>query len=157
MHLKSARYKRRWRVPGVKILAWGGILSLVLLWAGGHGLAQKASHKSAAPPPTVLSKAVICEGIENQRPVNAGWVFSVKNQKIYCLTTFEDIENTQFILHRWYFRDNPVATFRLALQPPIWSTYSSLQIRDMDKGPWRVAITDTGGQQIQELRFSVTE
>ena len=84
-------------------------------------------------------------------------MFSVKNQKIFCLTSFEGIAETQFIHHRWYFRDNSVATFRLALQPPVWSTYSSLQIRAMDKGPWRVAITDPAGNLIEELRFSVTE
>lgn len=124
---------------------------MVCFTAPGHGAAQE---KPTAPK---LTQAVICEQIDNQRPINSGWVFSVMAHKIHCLTSFDKIVDTQFIIHRWYFRDNPVATFRLALQPPKWSTFSSLQIRDMDKGPWRVDITDTQGQLIKALRFSVSD
>jgi hypothetical protein len=121
-----------------------------------------AQEKAGEPESTSIQnpklvQGTICEKIENQRPINAGLVFSVAARKIHCLTTFDQIIQTQFITHRWYYRDDPVATFRLALQPPRWSTFSSLQIREMDRGPWRVEIRDAQGQLIQGLRFSVSD
>ena len=141
---RSAHGGRRWVLP----LALA--VTAACLAAASGGRAQQPV--TGAPH---LTQAVICEDIQNQRSINAGWVFPVSVGKIHCLTSFDHIAETQFVIHRWYFRDNPVATFRLALQPPRWSTFSSLQIRNLDKGPWRVTITDTEGRLIKELRFSV--
>jgi hypothetical protein len=46
---------------------------------------------------------------------------------------------------------------KLFLKPPSWSTYSSIQLREADKGPWRVEVTDDKGKLFATLRFSVTD
>ncbi|MGB5984839.1 MAG: DUF2914 domain-containing protein [Desulfobacterales bacterium] len=130
-----------------------GLILGLILFAFGQSV---VAREELGGGPT-LTQAVMCETIVNQRPVNEGLVFSVSVNKIHCLTSFENIAETQFITHHWYFRDTPVATFRLALQPPRWSTFSSLQIRGIDKGPWRVTVTDSQGKAITELRFSVSD
>ena len=148
------RRKRGWGCWRQWYRLMGVGLALGVLLCGSE-ISADARQESGGGP--VLTQAVMCETLSNQRPVNAGVVFSVSVNKIHCLTSFEAITQTQFITHHWYFRDTPVATFRLALQPPRWATFSSLQIREMDKGPWRVTVTDSEGKPITDLRFSVTD
>jgi hypothetical protein len=50
-----------------------------------------------------------------------------------------------------------VTSKRLTLKPPRWATFSSIQMREGDKGPWRVEIWDEQNQLIKTLRFSVTD
>lgn len=150
--MRSCRNRPYKFVPAAIVRQGKLVVFLVLLGIGTLGQAQEIPSVKGR-----LTQAVMCEAIREGQPVNAGWIFPVAVPKIHCLTTFEEIPETQFILHRWYFKDKPVATFRLALQAPRWSTFSSLQIRGMDKGPWRVVVTDIRGQLIKELRFSVTD
>jgi len=39
----------------------------------------------------------------------------------------------------------------------LWSTYSQIQLRETDKGPWRVEISDQNGKVFDVLRFSITD
>ena len=64
---------------------------------------------------------------------------------------------TTATLHKWYRRGELITTKRLTLKPPRWSTYSSIQLREADKGPWRVEIWDDYNHLLDTLRFSVTE
>jgi hypothetical protein len=45
----------------------------------------------------------------------------------------------------------------LTLKPPRWSTFSSIQLREADKGPWRVEIVDEKDRLHKTLRFSITD
>jgi hypothetical protein len=60
-------------------------------------------------------------------------------------------------LHKWYQRDNLVTEKQLTINPPRWSSFTSVQLRDADKGPWRVEISDEDGNLMQTLRFSITD
>ena len=97
------------------------------------------------------------EDIREDQPVNPSLLFPVAAGKIYCLTNFKQMTDGDYITHHWYFRDDPVATFRLQLQPPEGTTFSFLQLRGVDKGPWRVEVKDAGGRLLKVLRFSVTD
>ena len=46
---------------------------------------------------------------------------------------------------------------KLTLNPPKWSSFSSIQLRESDKGPWRVEINNENGDILKVLRFSITE
>jgi hypothetical protein len=46
---------------------------------------------------------------------------------------------------------------KLVLKPPRWSTFSSIQLREADKGPWRVEITDDDENILRILRFSIVD
>jgi hypothetical protein len=104
-----------------------------------------------------LQRAVMCEYIEDFAPRNPAVVFSIDVGKISCFTSFSGIAESTFTLHKWYRRDELVTTKRLTLKPPSWSTYSSIQLREADKGPWRVEILDDQGRLMKTLRFSVTD
>lgn len=105
----------------------------------------------------ILARAVMCDSIVDYEPANEAVVFSVNSGKISCFTSFKDVSFDTFTIHRWYRRDVLVTTKRLTLKPPSWSTYSSIQLREADKGPWRVEIFDHEERLIKTLRFSVTD
>jgi hypothetical protein len=104
-----------------------------------------------------LIRALMCEYIEAYEPRHPAVVFSINTGKISCYTTFEGIKRSTHVFHKWYRRDALVTAKRLSLKPPSWSTYSSIQLREADKGPWRVEIRNARNQLLQTLRFSVTE
>jgi hypothetical protein len=106
---------------------------------------------------TTLARAVMCEAIAGYEPAYVSVVFSVNSGKISCYTAFDNIPAATQTTHRWYRRDDLVTTKRLALKPPRWATYSSIQLREADKGPWRVEIFNEKDKLLRTLRFSVTD
>lgn len=104
-----------------------------------------------------LTGAFMCETIRAFKPVNKGVVFSVSVGKIFCYTSFDNIPTKMFIHHHWYRQDQLVTRRALQLLPPRWSSASSIQIREADKGPWRVVVTDDNGRVLNTLRFSITD
>ena len=104
-----------------------------------------------------LFQALMAEDIFSNAPRNPTAVFSVKQKKAVCFTSFSQVPQKMIIYHNWYHRDVPSAKIRLTLKPPRWSTYSSIELNKTDIGPWRVEITDETGNVLEVLRFSVTE
>ena len=104
-----------------------------------------------------LFQALMCEEIFSNAPRNPTAVFSIRQKKAVCFTSFSQVPEKLIIYHNWYHRDVPSARIRLTLKPPSWSTYSSIELNKTDIGPWRVEITDETGKVMEVLRFSVTE
>jgi hypothetical protein len=104
-----------------------------------------------------LVRALMCEDIKDLVPQNSTTVFSIERRKAICFTSFDPVPEKTVIYHQWYHRDQTSAKIKLTLKPPRWSTYSSIQFRAEDIGPWRVEIIDSQGQIIDALRFSITE
>jgi len=104
-----------------------------------------------------LSEAVICETLEAFKPLNVSVVFSVKTGSVMCFTAFDHVPEQTSIFHDWIRRGNLVFRKKLVLKTPRWSSVSSIQLREADKGPWRVAIRDADGNYLAILRFSITD
>lgn len=104
-----------------------------------------------------LEKALMCEGVRDLEPVNHAVVFSISIGRVSCFSSFDRVPRQTFIYHRWYHQDELSTKKKLFLKPPSWSTYSSIQLREADKGPWRVEVTDEKGTLFATLRFSVTD
>ena len=139
-----------------------GILIVILLSGAVPGQAvysANQSHASQEEPAKILKlgQGVMCEDIKDYQPYNRAVVFSLEIGKVYCFSSFEVVPEKMFIYHNWYRQDKLVTTKRLLLQPPEWSTYSSIQLREADKGPWRVELRDQNNQLIQVVRFSITD
>jgi hypothetical protein len=129
----------------------------VFLARAGSAQQEEALTPGEPPQTLILSQAVMCEDIFSNAPRNQTVVFSVAREKAVCFTSFDKVSQKIFIYHNWFYKDIPSARIRLALQPPRWSTFSSIQIRKTDIGPWRVEVTDENGQVLRVLRFSITE
>lgn len=135
-----------------------GLLAALLLGLSLPSFSQEQS--SPAPNQTaglILTRAGICESLENLNPVNAAAVFSVSQGQIYCFTDFGAVRSQTVVYHRWYHRDALTTQIRLKIYPPRWATYSMLKLREVDKGPWKVEITDAEGRVLSVLRFSIVD
>ena len=104
-----------------------------------------------------LSRAVMCESIQKFEPHNVAVVFSIDVGRIHCFTEFDPVPKQTVIFHKWYQSGNLVSVKQLTVNPPRWSSISSMQLRDADKGPWQVEVTDKSGKIFHTLRFSITD
>ncbi len=121
------------------------------------GAPAKAAPAAASAGKLSLRYAVMCEGVRDYKPFNPGIVFSIRIGRVTCFTAFDSVPRKVFIGHRWYFHDRLITTMERVLKPPNWSTVSSIQLREADKGPWRVEIVDPSGRIMRVLRFSITD
>lgn len=113
-------------------------------------------HSDKIATKSTLLRAAICEKVKDFAPENQAVVFSVTIGQIFCFTHFDPVPEKSDIYHSWYYKDELITRQKLSLRPPRWSTYSSIQLREYDKGPWRVTITDQSNKTLGVLRFSIT-
>lgn len=125
-------------------------------WMSGILLVFPAPAGSG-PAKAELVRAVMCGAIENYRPVTSAVVFSISQGEVFCFSEFDPVHETTVIFHKWYKRDSLVFTMRLTLSPPKWSSFSRIQLRNEDKGPWRVEIQAEDGTLMETLRFSMAD
>jgi hypothetical protein len=104
-----------------------------------------------------LVHAVMCEEIKGHEPLNETIIFSISSGEATCFTFFNPVPDKTYIYHKWYKKDKLSSRVKLRVNPPSWSTFSRIQFREADKGPWRVEITDLKGNLFQTLRFSITD
>lgn len=104
-----------------------------------------------------VEKAYICEEIVNRDPLHPAVVFRNGIEKIYCYTILDKVKDNDIIYHNWYKKDRLSSRIKLGIRAPRWATYSSIQLRDYDNGPWRVDITDAEGHVLKTLRFSILD
>ena len=109
------------------------------------------------PSKTTMIQAAMCESIENFQPNNPAVVFSISQGEVFCFSNFDPVIQKTHIFHKWYKKDKLIFTMRLILSPPKWSSFSRIQLRDADKGPWRVEIRDAGNTLLKTLRFSMVD
>lgn len=127
----------------------------ILIFLSPQAFSQEKKNTTAQK--LALQQSVICEGIQNFEPQNPAVVFSISIGKVYCFSYFEPVPDKTAIYHNWYFRDKLTSRLKLTLKPPKWRTYSMIQLREADRGPWRVEITDPRGHIFKVLRFSITD
>lgn len=123
--------------------------------ATGRAQNQAPVPDQQAAPRLFITEAMMCEKVENLTPVRPAVLFPVALGQVYCYTSFDKVPAPTMIYHRWYHRDELSTQTRLRLYPPKWATYSVVQLRETDKGPWRVEISDQTGLVIGVLRFSI--
>jgi hypothetical protein len=125
----------------------------------GNALSQEVpSHPTGpvAEKPTLV-QATMCASLKEGSPCDAGAVFPVSQGKVLCFSSFDPVPRKTFIFHSWFHRDVLITRQKFTLNPPRWSSYSTIQLREADKGPWRVEITDQDERILETLRFSITD
>ncbi len=130
---------------------------LIFLFAGFSKAFAADDDFAAQAKPFRLVRAAMCESIEGYEPKHVAAAFSINVGRISCYSAFAGVAQTTYVQHKWFRRDELVTAKRLTLKPPSWATYSSVQLRDDDKGPWRVEILNAEDELIQTMRFSVVD
>ena len=140
------------------------VLTIILLAAAGQILCfadeNSPPDSRAETKAPVLKLAVLCEDLsegKNPLPVNQAVVFPSDLGRLICFTDFEPVYEQGYIYHKYYFKEKFSSKKKLKLYPPRWAAYSSIQLRETDKGPWRVDITDADGKVLHTIRFSITD
>jgi hypothetical protein len=133
------------------------LAALIVFAFAGWGFDSATIAAESAAVGLKLEKAAMCEAIKDFQPVNPGIAFSVATGTLICYTRFSGISEDTRVLHRWYRGDALATTRTMMLRAPQWAIYSSIQLRESDRGPWRVDIVDADNRVIDVLRFSVTE
>lgn len=116
--------------------------------------AQEISVPSEEP---TLIKAVMCESIQKLTPTNEAIVFSIDLGQVSCFTEFDPVPKQTVIYHKWHRKGRLITVKQLTVNPPRWSSFSSIQLRETDKGPWLVDVTDQNDKLLYTLRFSITD
>jgi hypothetical protein len=126
---------------------------------GAKGFCQQAPSASSGPSAETLTlvQAAMCASLKEGNPCNPGVVFSVTEGRVSCFSSFDPVPRKTFIYHSWFYKGVLMTRQRLTLNPPRWSTYSTIQLREADKGPWWVEIGDQDGRILEILRFSITD
>ncbi|HEX9911354.1 MAG TPA: DUF2914 domain-containing protein [Desulfatiglandales bacterium] len=134
-------------------------LLCISLLLGGKVLSQEAPSASPAPSAErlILVQATMCASLKEGNPCNPGAVFPVSQGKVLCFSSFDPVPRKTIIYHSWFHRDVLITRQKFTLTPPRWSSYSTIQLREADKGPWRVEITDQDARILEVLRFSITD
>ncbi len=141
-------------IPMTLAIALAGLKAFA---QGAETAAPQAAEASDTAAKAKLSHATMCERVDNLTPMRAGLVFSVSTGQVACYTSFDPVPQPSLIYHRWFHRDELSTQTRLRIYPPKWATYSVIQLRETDKGPWRVEITDQNGRVFNVLRFSIVD
>lgn len=141
----------------MKVTFWKLCLTISLACVLLVPVAAWCQELSASPADPTLVRAVMCESIQKLTPTNQAVVFSIDLGRISCFTEFDQVTHQTVIHHKWYRKENLISVKQLSLNPPRWSSFSSMQLRDADKGPWRVDVTDENDKVIYTLRFSITD
>ncbi len=128
------------------------IVLILILW----GILASATA-AAEPAKAKLVQSVMCEAIENFKPVSPSVVFSISQGEVFCYSSFDPVYEKTHIFHKWYKMDKLIFTMKLTLTPPKWASFSRVQIREADKGPWRVEIRDADNTLLKTLRFSMAD
>ena len=141
----------------MKAFAFACLMVWVLLPGDGRTAEGPEVRGGSGSEGLVLAKAVMCEEVRNGVPHRPAVVFAAQEEQVVCFTRFDPVPAKTWVYHNWFHRDRLSRRIRLDLHPPRWGTFSRIQLRENDRGPWRVEISDRDGRIIEILRFSITD
>lgn len=104
-----------------------------------------------------VGRSVMCENVIDNHPVNETVLFSIANGKAVCFTYLTQVSKKIILFHNWYKTDKLSSRFPLPIEPLQGFALTKIQLRESDKGPWRVEIVDEGGNLLKVLRFSIMD
>lgn len=110
-----------------------------------------------SPQKLTLVRAAMCEGLRGLGPLNEAVTFSIEREEVFCFLNFDPVPEKTSIRISWFWKDERRRNPKFILYSPRWSTLDSMQLRDADKGPWRVEVKDAEGNILKTLRFSITD
>ena len=122
--------------------------------------AQADQPQKTFPIPTAgnpVGRSMMCENVIDNHPFNETVLFSIANGKAVCFTYLTQVSKKIILFHNWYKADKLSSRFPLPIEPLQGFTLSKIELRESDKGAWRVEITDEGGNLLKVLRFSITD
>lgn len=101
-----------------------------------------------------VEKIVVAQAVDQLTPIAVKGTFPADVGKVYCFSKISGATSETTITHVWYWKDQEMARVELPVRAASWRTYSSKNILDHWRGPWRVEIFH-GGTYLSGVDFTV--
>lgn len=103
-----------------------------------------------------VAEVSVATDIKDHGPVGAADKFTITApQKIWCYSKITGGADGQAIAHKWFHKDNLIASMPLKIKAGSYRTYSYKTISPEMKGLWRVEIIDEAGKVLKTVNFTV--
>ena len=123
---------------------------LMMLMAAAPAMAQSETANDLR-----IEQAVICLGVEDRNPVQAGEVFSSDSGTLFCYTRVLGAGGETSITHNWYYQGALKASIQLPVRSANWRTWSRKSVLPEWTGEWMVEVLDVNGVPLESLVFQV--
>ena len=102
-----------------------------------------------------ISKAVLCEDVQNRAPVNEKDLFSKETEKVYLFLEAENVPEDTKISVYWIFEGKEKLKTDIELKKgKRWRAYCYKNLHKLS-GNWKVEIKDLKGNLLKEINFKV--
>jgi len=104
-----------------------------------------------------VEDGTICKDVLDYTAVEPGTSFPASVEKLYCYTKIVGALDPTEITHVWFYGDTERARVTLAVNSPLWRTYSSKIIQPYDVGSWNVVVIDQSENVLGSFSFTIIE
>lgn len=102
-----------------------------------------------------VNEIKFCKSVEEMKPIGNGTRFNEDVGMIYCFTKLKSNLETGSVFHIWYYKDKEMAKIQLPVKAKTWSTWSSKEISEGQRGEWRVDVVDPSGKLLANRKFRI--
>jgi len=103
-----------------------------------------------------LKTIVIATDIIEKDPIGVSRLFLNNINTLYCFTALENSSINNIIVHTWEFKNQDyLKSFINVGKSSYWRCWSRITIRPEMTGEWKVTITDTDGNYLDSIEFSI--
>ena len=116
-----------------------------------------ASEPKSYVEKLVIIQAMACKKVKNNQPLYPGRRFPTDIGRVYCHTLLDNnSEKHSDIYHIWYMNGNLKAKVRIRVRDgKEIPAFSHREIKNTDKGTWKVEITDRDKKILDTVIFEV--
>lgn len=104
-----------------------------------------------------VEDGTICKDVMDYTPVEPGISFPASVEKLYCYTKIVGAIDPTEITHVWFYGNIERARVTLAVNSPLWRTYSSKIIQPHEVGAWNVVVLDQSEKVLESFSFTIVE
>lgn len=124
------------------------MLSLACLFLSSAALAQET-------PAMAVEEMVFCTAVQERAPTGIDTAFASTVENVCCFVKVTGAVDTTSVTHVWYFGDREMARVELAVNAPVWRTWSAKKILPAWQGAWRVDVLSGAGDVLKSGTFAI--
>lgn len=106
--------------------------------------------------PSVKAEMQICTAVVDRMPQNAGTVFPVDVDSVFCWSRITGLVGENSVVHVWLHKGEEVGRITLPVLSTSWRSWSIKKLHGMT-GDWEVRAEDTAGRLLGSTTFQISE
>jgi hypothetical protein len=102
-----------------------------------------------------VKQMLLAKDVVERMPIDVVQAFEVSDQEGWCFARLYNSGELTTVRFKWFYEEQKYFTFDAKVgQSTNWRTYSSITLQP---GSWRVVLEDSNGDQLDEIRFHVSQ